>query len=550
MCPGLVDGLLGGALALLGIANLRHDFTLPSVSALPPGSSPTECNPVLEAVGFICVIAVFAVRRANPYLSWLGLLALNLAMPAGILLLGSGRAGAVCVIFLLAPAMLLGMPILLATIAALRSASASWVCTALCLAYPITAGLLEGTHDGRRTSIFIIFQLLLNAMGVLVGLNLRSQRERLIEIEERSARMALAREQTALLAAANERSRIAREMHDVVAHSLAVMITMADGATAAIDRNPQMARQALEALSEAGRSALADTRRLVGVLRDDPGASSDPGAARPDARPRPAGAPDSPVDATAREHGRPAVASGPGSARLSAPPPAGRPSGPHHSGDPTPGWARRVRLLHRLTQGGAGRTTPASGIPVVKELPVPEFAPPGTVAPREPSEQIEQLRRHATDLEADRSTGGTPLAPAPETGDLEVLVRRFQSAGVPVELTWSGPPLPEDKGLQLTVFRIAQESLTNVLRYAPTTRQVRVDVQRHTGTALLTVENQAAPGSTPVHGSGKGIIGMRERAAVYGGTVDAGPTATGWRVRAVVRWDEDEEGDSPWQLPH
>ena len=43
---------------------------------------------------------------------------------------------------------------------------------------------------------------------------------------------------------------------------------------------------------------------------------------------------------------------------------------------------------------------------------------------------------------------------------------------------------------------------------------------------------------------------MRERAAVYGGTVDAGPTATGWRVRAVVRWDEDEEGDSPWQLPH
>ena len=275
--PRTVDGLLGGALALLGIANLRHDFTLPSVSALPPGSSPTECNPVLEAVGFICVIAVFAVRRANPYLSWLGLLALNLAMPAGILLLGSGRAGAVCVIFLLAPAMLLGMPILLATIAALRSASASWVCTALCLAYPITAGLLEGTHDGRRTSIFIIFQLLLNAMGVLVGLNLRSQRERLIEIEERSARMALAREQTALLAAANERSRIAREMHDVVAHSLAVMITMADGATAAIDRNPQMARQALEALSEAGRSALADTRRLVGVLRDDPGASSDPG---------------------------------------------------------------------------------------------------------------------------------------------------------------------------------------------------------------------------------------------------------------------------------
>ena len=53
-----------------------------------------------------------------------------------------------------------------------------------------------------------------------------------------------------MLAAANERSRIAREMHDVVAHSLAVMITMSDSAAAAIDRNPQMAKEALEVLAE------------------------------------------------------------------------------------------------------------------------------------------------------------------------------------------------------------------------------------------------------------------------------------------------------------
>ena len=69
------------------------------------------------------------------------------------------------------------------------------------------------------------------------------------------------------------------------------------------------------------------------------------------------------------------------------------------------------------------------------------------------------------------------------------------------------------------------------------------------GTAVLTVDNDAAPGSRPMHGSGKGLIGMRERAAVYGGTVDAGPTATGWRVRAVLRWDEDDEGTTPWQMP-
>ena len=109
--------------------------------------------------------------------------------------------------------------------------------------------------------------------------------------------------------------------------------------------------------------------------------------------------------------------------------------------------------------------------------------------------------------------------------------------------------LPEDKGLQLTLFRVAQEALTNVLRYAPTTHAVAVTVERHAGTAVLTIDNEAAPGSKPMHGSGKGLIGMRERAAVYGGTVQAGPTATGWRVRAVLRWDENDEGTSPWKLP-
>lgn len=167
----------------------------------------------------------------------------------------------------------------------------------------------------------------------------------------------------------------------------------------------------------------------------------------------------------------------------------------------------------------------------------------------EPSAPIADLRRLATDERGDTSTGMTPLAPAPEQADLAVLVDRFRAAGVPVSFERVGCELPEDKGLQLTVYRIAQESLTNVLRYAPTTRGVRVRLERLTGRAVLTVENDAAPGSTPVHGSGKGLIGMKERAAVYGGTVQAGPTADGWRVRAVLRWDEDDEGSAPWQTP-
>ena len=66
-----------------------------------------------------------------------------------------------------------------------------------------------------------------------------------------------------------ERARIAREMHDVVAHSLAVMITLAEGASASLTRRPEQARLALDELAETGRRALADTRRLVGVLRED-----------------------------------------------------------------------------------------------------------------------------------------------------------------------------------------------------------------------------------------------------------------------------------------
>ena len=331
-------------------------------------------------------------------------------------------------------------------------------------------------------SELLIF-ILINVIAALIGTIMRIQDIQLREVEARSARLVLAREQEALLAAANERGRIAREMHDVVAHSLAVMITMADGAAAIVERDPATAKQAIETLAEAGRSALADTRRLVGVLREDPSVAAEQ-------------APQSP-----------------------------EPSAPSEG---SPSSARQQE---------------------VRDLPVPEFAPLGTVTPVEPSAPIANLRQQATDGAGDRSRGDLPLAPSPEQADITELVKRFVAAGVPVTYRWVGAALPADKALQLTVFRIAQEALTNVLRYAPTTPAVSVDVERHVGTVVLTVDNEAAPGTRPMHGSGKGLIGMRERASVYGGTVQAGPTPTGWRVRAVLRWDEHDEGTFSWQTP-
>ena len=379
---------------------------------------------------------------------------------------------------------LISVPFALGAIASHRRPAAAWTAGGISLVVLMvdfsltTPGLSIG--ELLRTTVILVLLIL---VGILLGFNARSARLRLKAMELRSARMALASEQAVLLAAAEERSRIAREMHDVVAHSLAVMITMADGAAAIVERDPATAKQAIETLAEAGRSALADTRRLVGVLREDPSVAAEQ-------------APQSPE------------------------PPA--PSGE------SPSSARQHE---------------------VRDLPVPEFAPLGTVTPVEPSVPIANLRQQATDGAGDRSRGDLPLAPSPEQADITELVKRFEAAGVPVTYRWVGAALPEDKALQLTVFRIAQEALTNVLRYAPTTPAVSVDVERHIGTVVLTVDNEAAPGTRPMHGSGKGLIGMRERASVYGGTVQAGPTPTGWRVRAVLRWDEHDEGTFSWQTP-
>lgn len=465
--------------------------------------APASLAAMVPATAGLCL------RRRHPIAAWAAVVIAPAVELLGASLLSDPDTSALPQ--LLDFYMIFGAPLCLAAMAMRHHARRTFAAAFVSAAPTVLAERWVGytSHD------YLVFEYialtLFGIIGVLVGLLLKVQKAQLQEFETRSTRLALAREQAAMLAAANERSRIAREMHDVVAHSLAVMITMSDGAAAAIDRNPQMAKEALKVLAETGRTALADTRRLVGVLRDDPGASSDPS-------PRAAAA-------------DPAASGGPGG-----------------TGAPSTASAR-APLSRRRRPPSAGSSGTGGSVPVVRDLPVPEFAPPGTVAPAEPSEQIADLRRRATDAAADRSTGQTPTAPAPEQADLAVLVTRFQTAGVPVKYSWIGRELPDDKGLQLTLFRIAQEAMTNILRYAPTTKRVEVTVSRHAGTAVLTVDNDAAPGSRPMHGSGKGLIGMRERAAVYGGTVDAGPTSAGWRVRAVLRWDEDDEGTSPWQMP-
>lgn len=363
--------------------------------------------------------------------------------------------------------------------------------------------LLETSAHTRI--VLLVAYIVHAALGVVVCICAWAYHYQVALLRSEASRQALAGQQATLLAAANERSRIAREMHDVVAHSLAVMITMSDGIASTIDRDPKMAKEALNLLAETSRSALADTRRLVGVLREDPAVSGLSGEITPAAG----------INAGAT-----------GSAGVSSP--------------------------ANAAAGSADLAANTAGVVVgpklqVKELPVPEFAAPGTIAPAHPSSAITNLRER--EVEETSQDAGAPLAPAPESKDLAALVERFKEAGMPISYEHLGEPLPNDANLQLTIYRIAQEALTNVLRYAPTTKRITVRLARRVGCAELWVINAAAPGSPSMHGSGKGLIGMRERAAVYSGSVQAGPVDGNWQVYAILRWQEDTLEELKWQLP-
>jgi signal transduction histidine kinase len=135
--------------------------------------------------------------------------------------------------------------------------------------------------------------------------------------------------------------------------------------------------------------------------------------------------------------------------------------------------------------------------------------------------------------------GGTlDLAPQPGLGQLESLVERVRAAGLPVELVVTGPPdTPMPDGVVLAAYRVVQEALTNAVKHAAgSSAVVRVDY----GAERLSIEVTDTGGAQPARGdadpgSGRGLIGLRERLALYGGTLRAGPRLRGgYRLEAVI----------------
>lgn len=234
-----------------------------------------------------------------------------------------------------------------------------------------------------------------------------------VELVERAHQAERERDQRAVIAAAEERARIAREMHDVVAHNLSVIVVQADGGRYAATQDPRAAADALKTIGETGRGALAEMRRLLGVLR-------------------------------------------------------------------------------------------------------------------------------TTDDE-DGDDQATVRNPQPGLGSLPELVTSVRQAGLPVEFDVAGPPRPLPPGPSLALYRVIQEALTNALKHAgPAARaQVRLAFDTDRLTARVTDDGRGA--AAPSDGLGQGLVGMRERMAMYGGTVTAGPASGGgWRVEVAMPYGERE----------
>jgi signal transduction histidine kinase len=142
---------------------------------------------------------------------------------------------------------------------------------------------------------------------------------------------------------------------------------------------------------------------------------------------------------------------------------------------------------------------------------------------------------HLLTTTGEEPAGGDGLAPQPGLGQLPALVGRVRSTGVPVELTVTGTPAPLPDGVDLAAYRVAQEGLTNAVRHAAGAR-VRIAVEHAPDAVLVEVaDSGGAPAQGVGPGNGRGLIGLRERLAVLGGTLEAGPRLTGgYRLRAVL----------------
>ena len=383
---------------------------------------------LVDGVPAVCVLAMVSIPGIWLHLSWTAPLVVVFAVavlfrrayPAAAFTVGTAT-GAVQVIALRMPlAADIALMILLYTLAAYRPRQVSLYGLAACLIGALVACLRWGIFHHTQLSTALTSAGVLLAVPLLVWLSgdgVRWRRGYYLALEERAARLERERDALAQVAAAAERARIAREMHDVVAHNVSVMVIQADGGLYALDGAPDKTRAALAAISATGRQALAEMRRLLGVLRTD---------------------------------AVPAQAANPDTA-----------------------------------------------------------APPDNTA---------------------------PLGPMPGMADVEPLIEQTRAAGIPVRFAASGTrPAGLGGGADLAAYRVVQEALTNVRKHGGPLVTATVTVSyAEDGLSIAVADDGRGATAYPAE-PGHGLAGMRERVALYGGTVAAGPRrGGGFAVTATV----------------
>jgi signal transduction histidine kinase len=236
--PRLVDGALALLLAVLGTGPLfRHS------------------HPLLMMIPIALVmLAAVVFRRQNPVAAFCAAVAAG----AAEVVFGPGPSGTD-----------LAIPVLLYTLAAYRPRKVSLTGLAVCLAGSFLGVLVWAHGLDLYRKIFAAMVIFCGTALIawVLGDSMQYRRGYYAALEERAARLERERDAQAQVAAAAERARIARELHDVIAHNVSVMVVQADGAGYTLDSNPAQARQALQAISRTGRQALTEMRRLLGLLR-------------------------------------------------------------------------------------------------------------------------------------------------------------------------------------------------------------------------------------------------------------------------------------------
>ncbi|MBM2616618.1 hypothetical protein JIG36_13720 [Actinoplanes sp. LDG1-06] len=383
------------------------------------------------------------------------------------------------------PAIFLVPLVALFAVARNRSAVHTWSA----VGFTVLAGLLGRPEDSTAWTGFAAVSVVTVAVA-LIGINQRTRQAYLSALEEHALRLEIERDQRARLAVADERARIAREMHDVVAHHLTVMVALSEGAAASVPAAPGRAATVMTQVSATGRQALTEMRRIVGLLREggvlsESGAAGEGGAVSENSAVSNSG--ELHEDDAVHEDG--VVSNGGavsnGSAVSELPTGLSRPSGPSGSGGNRPAENGNGGL------GGIG--------------------------------------------------AGADRGPQPGLGDLDALVDRVRRAGPRVTLVREGAAGAWGPAAGLTVYRIVQEALTNTLKHVGTRVGVEVRLVFGPGSAEISVvdDGGGAVAREPEPANRHGLVGMAERAAAYGGRVEAGPRpGAGWRVHVRLEFDE------------